>query len=109
MNDLLTTTITARGGLERWNQLNGVSARLIQGGVRQLGEMLAKDPILRATEEALNANPLRQVVPVDWAEIVRALRTVWLRSISRPDKAIAADVDRQIGTASGVSARDGAA
>jgi polyhydroxyalkanoate synthase len=36
---------------------------------------------------------LRQVVPVDWAEIVRALRTVWLRSISRPDKAIAAAVD----------------
>ena len=32
MNDLLTTTIKARGGLERWNQLNGVSARLIQGG-----------------------------------------------------------------------------
>lgn len=28
-----------------------------------------------ATEAALNANPLRKVIPVDWAEIVRALRT----------------------------------
>ncbi len=63
---------------------------LLQGGLRQLGDMLAKDPVLRATEDALNANPLHQVIPVDWAEIARALRTVWLHSMSRPDKALAA-------------------
>jgi hypothetical protein len=33
MRDLLETVIEAHGGLERWNQLNNVSARLIQGGV----------------------------------------------------------------------------
>ena len=66
---------------------------LLQGGLRQLGDMLAKDPILRATEEALNANPLRQVIPVDWAEIARALRTVWLRQLSRPDQALASAAD----------------
>jgi hypothetical protein len=32
-SDLLETAIEAHGGLERWNQLNNVSARLIQGGV----------------------------------------------------------------------------
>jgi hypothetical protein len=32
MNDLLSTVIEAHGGLERWNQLNDLSARLIQGG-----------------------------------------------------------------------------
>jgi len=32
MNDLLETVIDAHGGLERWNQLDSVSARLIQGG-----------------------------------------------------------------------------
>ena len=63
---------------------------LLQDGVRQFGEMLARDPILRAAEDALNANPLHQVIPVDWAEIARALRTVWLHSMSRPDKALAA-------------------
>ncbi len=67
-----------------------VAGGLLQDGMRQIGEMLAKDPILRATEDALNANPLRQVIPVDWAEIARALRTVWLQSISRPEKALAA-------------------
>jgi hypothetical protein len=32
MNDLLKTVIDAHGGLERWRQLDAVSARLIQGG-----------------------------------------------------------------------------
>jgi hypothetical protein len=32
MNDLLKTVIDAHGGLNRWNQLTTVSARLIQGG-----------------------------------------------------------------------------
>jgi hypothetical protein len=32
MGDLLETVIDAHGGLERWNQLDKVSARLIQGG-----------------------------------------------------------------------------
>jgi polyhydroxyalkanoate synthase len=70
-----------------------IGGSLLQGGVRQLSEMLAKDPILHTMEQALNANPLREVVPVDWTEIARALRTVWLRSLSRPEKAIAAAVD----------------
>jgi hypothetical protein len=32
MSDLLETVIEAHGGVERWNQLNSVTARLIQGG-----------------------------------------------------------------------------
>jgi len=32
MNDLLGTVIEAHGGLGRWNQLDSVSARLVQGG-----------------------------------------------------------------------------
>ena len=49
--------------------------------------------ILHASDDALNANPLRQLIPVDWAEVARALRTVWLRSVSRPDRAMAAAAD----------------
>src|SRR5882724_10009997 len=33
MGDLLETVIDAHGGLERWNQLDSVSARLIRDGV----------------------------------------------------------------------------
>lgn len=32
MTDLLTTMLEAHGGLNRWNQLDAVSARLLQGG-----------------------------------------------------------------------------
>jgi hypothetical protein len=32
MSDLLKTVIEAHGGLERWNELDAVSARLVQGG-----------------------------------------------------------------------------
>ena len=32
MTELLDTVIQAHGGLDRWNQLDNVSARLIQGG-----------------------------------------------------------------------------
>jgi hypothetical protein len=31
MTDLLETVIEAHGGLERWNQMDAVSARLVQG------------------------------------------------------------------------------
>ena len=84
---------SAVGKASRQISLDQITGGLLQGGVQQLGEMLAQDPILRATEEALNANPLRQVIPVDWTEIARSLRTVWLRSLSRPDKAMAAAVE----------------
>ncbi len=67
-----------------------LAGSLLQGSMRQLGELLARDPLVRAAEDALNANPLHQVIPVDWAEIARALRTVWLHAMSRPDKALAA-------------------
>ena len=47
----------------------------------QVGQMLARDPLLNSIDRLWNANPLHDVIPVDWAEIVRALRTVWLRRL----------------------------
>jgi polyhydroxyalkanoate synthase len=67
-----------------------VEGTMLAGGVKQLDDVLANDPILRSIDQMWNANPLREVVPVDWAEIARALRTVWLHSMQKPDKAIAA-------------------
>ena len=59
------------------------------GGVKQLNDLLAKDPLLRSIDQMWNANPLREVVPIDWAEITRALRTVWLHSLRKPEKVMA--------------------
>ena len=63
---------------------------LEQALLHQLGGWLAKDPILRAAEEALNANPLHDVIRIDWAETARALRTVLLHQLCRPETAITA-------------------
>jgi len=65
----------------------------LAAGVKQLTELLGKDSGLHAIDQMWNANPLRDVVPVDWAEIAGALRTVWLRSLRDPGKAISAAVD----------------
>ena len=58
-------------------------------GMRQLADAIGSYPPTRIAEDALNSNPLHQVIPVDWAEISRALRTVWLYQVSRPENAAA--------------------
>src|SRR6266545_958906 len=66
-----------------------VAGRLMAEGLQQWTQALARDPLLHTIDGMWNANPLREVVPVDWAEIVRSLRTVWIRSLSDPARAAA--------------------
>ena len=75
---------------KRWWQITPDAAadQLLASGVKQLNDLLAKDPILRSIDQMWNANPLREIVPIDWAEIARALRTVWLHSLRQPGQAI---------------------
>ena len=69
-----------------WWQLtpDDLAGEMLAGGIEQLHKTLAKDPLLRSVDQMWNANPLRDVVPIDWSEVARALRTVWLRSLGRP-------------------------
>jgi polyhydroxyalkanoate synthase len=59
----------------------------------QLAKLLSTDPLLGAIDRVWNANPLHEVIPVDWAEVARALRTVWLRSMADPGRAIPAALE----------------
>ena len=72
-----------------WWQMTPDATRpdVLAGGVKQLEAGLSNDPTLRSIDQMWNANPLREVVPIDWAEIARALRTVWLRSLRKPETA----------------------
>ena len=92
--DQMSAPAQASGGDGKpwWQMTTNIPAApdVLAGGVKQLEEGLAKDPTLRSIDQMWNANPLREVVPIDWAEIVRALRTVWLRSLSKPEPAKAA-------------------
>ncbi|MGA8348731.1 MAG: alpha/beta fold hydrolase, partial [Isosphaeraceae bacterium] len=66
---------------------------MLAGGVKQFDDIIAKDPLLGSIGQMWIANPLHKVVPVDWAEITRALRTVWLHSLRKPEKAMASGAD----------------
>jgi polyhydroxyalkanoate synthase len=75
---------------QSWWQLmpDQLQGDMLAGSLRQLNEALAKDPLLHSIDQAWNANPFREVIPVDWAEIARALRTLWLRSLGKPATAL---------------------
>ena len=55
--------------------------------------MLDQNPILSSVGTMWNANPFHDIMPVDWAEVLRALRTVWLRSAADPARTFQAAVD----------------
>ena len=59
--------------------------------VDQLTKMLDNDLILSSVDRMWNANPFHDIIPVDWTEVVRALRTVWLRSIADPTRTVRGD------------------
>jgi hypothetical protein len=70
MSDLLETVIEAHGGLERWNQLNSVSARLIQGGALWAlkGQQGVLDDVhITASLHESGSHTIRSALPIDEA------------------------------------------
>jgi polyhydroxyalkanoate synthase len=103
MLELWSSWMNAHSGLMQdwagagkpWWQVSPDDAlgNMLASGVKQLNESLAKDPLLHSIDVSWNANPLRDVIPVDWAGIARSLRTVWLHSLARPEQAAAATAE----------------
>ena len=58
---------------------------------------IASDPLMSALEKVWEANPLSNVMPIDWVEITRALQTLWMREMSDPQRAfqVATDYNRR--------------
>ena len=70
-----------------WEMVPAPTSDALTGGARQIEESLSKDPTLRSIAQMWSANPVRKIIPIDWAEIARALRTVGLRSLAKPETA----------------------
>ena len=83
------------GGKVPWapSQADEQAGQMLGSVARQLARLLSQDPVLRSVDRMWNANPLRKVIPVDWAEIARSLRIVWLHSMGDPAKAMASAVE----------------
>jgi polyhydroxyalkanoate synthase len=73
-----------------WPSADEMTGSVLSSFVQSMRTMFLDDPRLRALDQMWNAHPYRDIVPVDWAEIARALRTVWLRSMSHPQTAMPA-------------------
>ena len=43
---------------------------------------IRSDPVLSAVEKLWDANPLSNVLPINWGEITRSLQTLWMREMS---------------------------
>jgi polyhydroxyalkanoate synthase len=54
---------------------------LPEGAIRQ-------DPLLSTVEKLWDANPLQNVLPINWLEITRSLQTLWAREMSDPVRAM---------------------
>jgi len=65
-----------------------MAGSMLEAGSKQLNDILHRDPLLRSIDQMWNANPFREIVPVDWAEIARSLRTVWMLSLARPGESL---------------------
>src|SRR3954453_10786441 len=83
------------GSAEPWWRMapDNLAGNMLAAGSKQFSDILGRDPLLRSIDQMWNANPMREIVPVDWAEISRALRTVWVQSMARPGNAIQAATD----------------
>jgi hypothetical protein len=76
----------APGASVPWLTSSGVSTgeeaeELPEGAIRS-------DPLLSVFEKLWDANPIQNVLPIDWIEITRSLQTLWAREMSDPARAI---------------------
>jgi len=73
-----------------WDAMAG---SVMSDSLAQIRAAIADDATLRQIDQMWNANPMRDVVPVDWAAVSAALRTVWLRALRNPGTLAKAAVD----------------
>ncbi|MBA2441635.1 MAG: class I poly(R)-hydroxyalkanoic acid synthase [Rubrobacter sp.] len=57
-----------------------------------------RDPLLSVVEKLGDANPLKDLIPINWMEITRALQALWAREMSDPVRAAerATEFNRQL-------------
>src|ERR687893_1449536 len=82
-----TGAMTATPGASvPWLMAPGVSTgdeaeALPEGAIRS-------DPLLSVFEKVWDANPVQNVLPIDWIQITRSLQTLWEREMSDPARAV---------------------
>src|ERR671929_434471 len=85
LRSTLGEVTAAPGASVPWLMSPGVSTG---GEAEPLPEgAIRRDPLLSTVEKLWDANPLQNVLPINWAEIAGALQTLWAREMSDPARA----------------------
>ncbi len=97
MKPLVPATRLSHAGVAESPDISGtVSKSVTAQSMTQFSQALRDNPVLSSLDNMWNANPLRDVVPIDWAGIAHALRVVWLRSLAQPGRTVSAAVEFNI-------------
>ncbi len=73
---------------EPWKQATAAADAMPFGNPFDFSNALAHHPVLASIDKVWNANPMRDVIPIDWAGITAALRIVSMRSLANPARAL---------------------
>ncbi len=62
------------------------------------GGATAGDPLMSAMRKLADANPMSNIIPLNWMEISQSLQTLWKREMSDPQRAmqVTADYNRRL-------------
>ncbi len=76
-----------------WTMPGAIVGQGTNARANDFNQFLSSDPLLSMVDQVWNANPLREVLPIDWAEITRSLRILWMREMSDPNRAMQVATD----------------
>ena len=60
------------------------------GGPGQVDAPVEGDPMLATIDRMWRSNPLQEILPINWTEIIQSLQTLWMREMSDPQRAMQA-------------------
>src|SRR5918997_895388 len=72
----------APGATAPWLAAPGVTTK--EDGENVPSGALRNDPLLSVMEKLWDANPVQNVLPINWVEIGKSLQTLWQREMSEP-------------------------
>lgn len=68
-----------------------------------LNQLLSSDPLLAAMHSLWSANPLSDLLPINWVEAAQALRVLGMRSLNDPSQALETAVEFNLRTSAAVA------
>ena len=87
--------------LDLWTTWFKKSMEGMSGPEKSPGQIEAPfegDPMLATIDRMWRSNPLQEILPINWTEIIQSLQTLWMREMSDPQRAMQVAAEYNIRT-----------